>query len=145
MQFGAVSVDPDAWTGTGTVVGTHTHTAPIVLASGGKITNGVDQESSLEVQTTEVVVSKGLRVMGQLIAPGFPPPGGDMSLPTDPTFNSVVCTDTLRIIGETTLEDDVKCDKDLTVQAVVTAGKLESTGEINAVTSVVDPLRSCSE
>ena len=95
MQFGEVTVDPDAWTGSGTVVGTHTHTAPIVFADGGKITNEIDQESTLEVQTTEVVISKGLRVIGQLVAPGFPPPGGDMSLPTDPTFNSVVCTDTL--------------------------------------------------
>ena len=144
MQFGTVTVDPDAWTGTGTVVGTHTHTAPIVFADGGKITNEIDQESTLEVQTTEVVISKGLRVIGQLVAPGFPPPGGDMSLPTDPTFNSVVCTDTLRIIGETTLEDNVTCDGDLTVQAVITAGKVESTGEINAQTHVVAPLVSAT-
>ena len=144
MQFGTVTVDPDAWTGTGVVVGTHTHTAPIVFADGGKITNEIDQESTLEVQTTEVVISKGLRVIGQLVAPGFPPPGGDMSLPTDPTFNSVVCTDTLRIIGETTLEDDVTCDRDLTVQAVITAGKVDSTGEINAQTHVVAPLVSAT-
>ena len=62
-----------------------------------------------------------------------------MSLPTDPTFNSVICTDTLRIIGETTLEDDVKCNKDVDVQAVLTAGRLDSTGEISAQTTITAP------
>ena len=117
MQFGSRHVNPNAWKGSGVVTGRHTHTAPLLLGSdvpvasqrdstnqlkfddaGVRFSKDVmvpslvdptDSTNFLSFETDEVVIEKDIRIKGELHVAGWPPPGGDMQLPTDPTFNTV--------------------------------------------------------
>ena len=88
MQFGAVAVDPDAWKNTGTVRGIHTYANTLMLQD-VPIAREDDTANTVAFEEDGVVIAKNLRVIGQLITPGFPPPGGDMALPENPNFKSV--------------------------------------------------------
>ena len=86
MNFGTRPIDIDAWKGSGTVSGIHTHSAPVRIK---KIQETGDLENTVELKNNEVVVAKDLRVEGQLITAGWPPPGGNMQLPEHANFKSL--------------------------------------------------------
>ena len=46
MQFGSTIVDPDLWTGQGTVVGEHTHVAKLKLARSTPIARAEDEDAN---------------------------------------------------------------------------------------------------
>ena len=100
MNFDSVIVDTDAWKGTGTVSGVHTHSAPIVLTTNSKLASAEDQTSTLEVLSDKVVVEKDLLVKGTLIAPGFTP-GNPGTYPPNPTFSDVTFTHSSTNMGMT--------------------------------------------
>jgi len=127
MNFNTRRVNVNAWKGTGTVFGVHTHQAPVRVA---KLEQTGDTENTVEFKDDEVVVAKDLRVLGQLITPGFPPPGGDMSLPTDPTFAS---------IHVTSQEHGITVYGPVSAEGTITGGLIESTGGITAQTSLTAP------
>lgn len=127
MNFSTRRVNINAWKGSGTVNGVHTHTAPVRV---GKLEQTGDTANTVEFKDDEVIVAKDLRVMGQLIAPGFPPPGGDMSLPTDPTFAS---------IHVTSQEHGITVYGPVSAEGAISGGLIESTGEITAQTSLTAP------
>ena len=118
MQFGTSAVDPNRWTRSGTVVGEHTHIAKLNLATTAPLTSAEDNENTISFTEEGVEVAKNLVVLGQLVAPGFPPPGGDMALPTDPTFATVTTTG------------------DITCHATVQANQIEVTTDFTAPTVV---------
>ena len=97
MDFGQVVTNPDAWKGSGVVTGVHTYVAPVVVS---EIESISDATSKLEVKADQVRITKDLQVDGQLIMAGWPPPGGDMSLPEEPTFKTVTTMGDTIVKGE---------------------------------------------
>ena len=86
MNFGARIFNEDAWKGSGTVTGTHTYKKPIRIGTIQQVGDGLN---TVELKDDEVVVAKNLRVEGELITAGWPPPGGDMQLPDHANFKSM--------------------------------------------------------
>ena len=97
MNFGQLVTDPNAWKRSGVVTGVHTHVAPVIVSELESIS---DASSKLEVKADQVHITKDLQVDGQLIMSGWPPPGGDMKLPEDPTFHTVTTTGEVNVKGQ---------------------------------------------
>ena len=98
MNFDSVVSNPNAWKGSGTVSGVHTHTAPIVVTT---LVSNDNSESTLEVLNDTVVIEKDLLVKGTLTAPGFTP-GHGSDYPANPTFGQVQITHSIENLGVTT-------------------------------------------
>ena len=144
MNFNPVRVNIDAWKGTGTVSGVHTHIQPVKLS---KIEERVNRENSVTLEDGKVTVAKDLVVLGQLIAPGFPPPGGDMSLPTDPTFHTITTTGNITVMGNLKAEEEVTLGSVLMDSAVVpilAVGAIASDVE-NGSVNISAPLRALQD
>ena len=53
------------------------------------VVDPTNAQNFVSFESTGVLIEQDLRIQGNLHVAGWPPPGGDMSLPTDPTFNTV--------------------------------------------------------
>jgi len=89
--------------------------------------NPTDATNFVSFETEGLVIEKDIRIKGELHVAGWPPPGGDMQLPTDPTFNTV------------TTNGDIVCHGALRGHSVVsstdfTAPVLEGTSKVRAPT-----------
>ena len=124
MQFGSVRVDPDAWKQTGTVTGVHTYDNTILMNENVPIAQVADETNTVKFEDGGVVIAQNLRVMGNLVAPGFPPLGPDNPLPPNPTFN-VVNTNQLITHGNGIFER-IHVTGDAQVDGGVTADRVEA-------------------
>jgi len=122
MNFDSVITNPDAWKGSGTVSGVHTHTAPIMLT---KLASTEDPTSTLDVLHDKVVIEKDLLVKGNLTAPGFTP-GHAGDYPANPTFGQIQVTHSIENLGVTTTNGLVSIGP-ATVNGVFEAEKIKMT------------------
>ena len=169
MQFGgSVPVDPDAWKGSGVVSGQHTYAAPLLLApnvpvasqtdstnqmlfdsAGVKFTKDVsttslvdpaDSTNFVSFETEGVVIEKDIRIKGELHVAGWPPPGGDMQLPTDPTFNTVTTNGDITCHGA--LRGHTVVSSTSFVAPIVEGDHLVSAPTVNCTNLEVDNVNS---
>ena len=103
MQFDSQVFDEFAFEGEGTITGEHVHLADIAATI---IKSTDDEENKIEYKENLIEVSKGLTVLGPLVAPNWT--HGTTQYPADPAFNSVNCTGKINAneVEATTLKTD---------------------------------------
>ena len=86
MQFDSLVIDPFAFTGPGTITGEHRHLTDIAAT---KLKAVDDADNNIEYKENLIQVSKGLTVLGPLVAPNI---GNNGVYPADPAFQSINVT-----------------------------------------------------
>ena len=114
LSSSAPFFDEDAWLGTGTVTGIHTYNNRLKV-NDFPIERSTDAENTIQFENDGVVVAKNLRVLGQLITPGFPPQGDGSALPANPTFETITTTSSINV-GSNVLSNTATITDTLTVE-----------------------------
>ncbi len=145
MQFGATVVDPFLYQQGGTIVGEQTHNARLNLSA--PLASSNDSTNTITFTQNGIEIAKDLHITGSLTAPGFPPPGGDMALPENPTFSTVTTTGDMTCHGTLNIQG-ISILNVLTAPEVHAETKIDAplvtTHNINATESVSAPRLSAS-